>query len=73
MPEDAAEFISVCNSLESEGGGDEPESCLEAIGYAIQSDLFLKGRLLLCGQTLRRIYLKRRIQLENHQLGWQKT
>jgi hypothetical protein len=24
--------------LESEGGGDEPESCLEAIGYAIQSD-----------------------------------
>lgn len=38
MPENTSELISICNSLKSEGGGDKPESCLEALGFAIQSD-----------------------------------
>lgn len=38
MPEEAGELVSLFNSLKPEGGGDEPESSLEAIGYAIKSN-----------------------------------
>ena len=38
MPEQAAEFETVLRELEADGGGDEPESGLEALSVALNSD-----------------------------------
>lgn len=37
LPEDAERMKEVLNSIEAEGGGDEPEDALEALAYAIKS------------------------------------
>lgn len=37
LPEDAARMKEVLNSIEADGGGDEPEDALEALAYAIKS------------------------------------
>lgn len=38
LPGDAADYASFVNSLIADGGGDEPESALEAFALAIKSD-----------------------------------
>lgn len=38
LPKQEAEFSASVNSIEAEGGGDDPEDGLEALGYAIRSD-----------------------------------
>ena len=38
FPEDADNFRNAVNSIEADGGGDEPEDGLEALGFAIRSD-----------------------------------
>ena len=37
LPEDAERMKEVLNSIEADGGGDEPEDALEALAYAIKS------------------------------------
>jgi len=37
LPDQAQEFADVVNSIEADGGGDDPEDGLEALGYAIRS------------------------------------
>ncbi|HCR72888.1 MAG TPA: VWA domain-containing protein [Ruminococcus sp.] len=38
FPEQAEDFREAVNSIEADGGGDEPEDGLEALGFAIRSD-----------------------------------
>lgn len=38
LPAEAEEFESLLNSIEAEGGGDDPEDGLEALAYAMKSD-----------------------------------
>lgn len=37
LPEDAERMKEVLNSIEADGGGDDPEDALEALAYAIKS------------------------------------
>ena len=38
LPEQAEEFRACINSIEADGGGDDPEDGLEALAYAMRSD-----------------------------------
>ena len=38
LPDETGYFVNSINSMEAKGGGDEPESGLEALGLAIHSD-----------------------------------
>lgn len=43
LPEQTPDFEACVNSLEADGGGDEPEDGLEALAYAIKSDWNTEG------------------------------
>jgi hypothetical protein len=43
LPDDAVEFEKCVKSINAEGGGDEPEDGLEALGYAIKSKWDIEG------------------------------
>lgn len=43
LPDQIEEFSSTVNSIVADGGGDEPEDGLEALGYAIRSDWDTEG------------------------------
>lgn len=43
LPEQSSEFAEVVNSIEADGGGDDPEDGLEALAYAIRSKWTTEG------------------------------
>ena len=43
LPGEAAQFEACINSIDAQGGGDEPEDGLEALAYAIRSDWTKEG------------------------------
>jgi len=43
LPEQSEEFAEVVNSIEADGGGDDPEDGLEALAYAIRSKWTTEG------------------------------
>lgn len=43
LPQDEEDFSNTVNAIEAEGGGDDPEDGLEALGYAIRSQWNMEG------------------------------
>ena len=43
LPGETSTFVAAINNLEAKGGGDDPESGLEALGIAIHSDWMLNS------------------------------
>ena len=43
LPEQSEEFAEIVNSIEADGGGDDPEDGLEALAYAIRSKWTTEG------------------------------
>ncbi len=44
LPDEEADFSECVDSIAAEGGGDDPEDGLEALGYAIRSDWNPEGK-----------------------------
>ena len=52
LPDEAEEFADFVNSLEAAGGEDEPESALEALHHAFNSEWFVDPTIAKCRQIV---------------------